>query len=79
VHEGGFGIRTSAHGAIEFTDPTGAVIPPGPDRRSRGNVLNLFTTHRQSGINITPTTAHSLWLGERMDDDLAVLGMLQLE
>ncbi len=79
VHEGGFAIRTSAHGAIEFTNPAGAVIPTGPDTRSRGNVLSLFKTHTQSGIRITPTTSHSLWLGEKMDDELAILGMLQLE
>jgi hypothetical protein len=79
VHEGGFAIRTSAHGAIEFTNPAGAVIPTGPETRSRGNFLALFNTHAQSGIRITPTSSHSLWLGEKMDDELAMLGMLQLE
>jgi predicted metalloprotease with PDZ domain len=35
--------------------------------------------HSESGIHVTPKTAQSQWLGEKMDDDLAVLGMLQLE
>jgi hypothetical protein len=44
-----------------------------------GNAWSLFEQHSESGIHITPKTAQSLWLGEKMDDDLAVLGMLQLE
>jgi len=79
VHEGGFGIRKSMIGALEFTNPAGAVIPTGPETRCRGNVFALFSAHQQAGIQITPTTSHSLWLGEKMDDELAVLGMLQLE
>jgi hypothetical protein len=79
VHEGGFGIRRSASGEIEFSNPAGGIIPTGPARRSRGNVFSLFATHAGSGIRITPKTAQSRWLGEKMDDDLAVLGMLQLE
>jgi len=79
VHEGGFGICKSTQGAIEFNNPAGENIPPGPDTRSRGNLLSLFDTHAQSGIRITPKTAQSLWLGETMDDDMAIQVMLQLE
>jgi hypothetical protein len=79
VHEGGFGIRTSTPGLIEFSDPAGEVIPTGPARNSRGNAWLLFEQHSECDIHITPKTAQSLWLGEKMDDDLAVLGMLQLE
>jgi len=79
VHEGGFGICTSTQGVIEFSNPTGEIIPTGPPGNSRGNVWSLFEQHSTSGIHITPKTAQSLWLGEKMDDDLAVLGMLQLE
>ena len=32
----------------------------------------------QSGIQITPKTGECQWGGERMDDDMAVLCMLQL-
>jgi len=79
VHEVGFGLRKAVSGRFEFTRPDGVVIPRGPDTRSRGNVLALFETHAQSGINITPKSIQSLWCGERMDDDLAVLGMLRRE
>jgi hypothetical protein len=79
VHEGGFAVRTSAHGAIEFTNPAGAVIPTGPETRCRGNVFSLFSAHAQSRIQITPDTTIPNWYGEKMGDELAVLGMLQLE
>ena len=79
VHEGGFGVRRSVRGEIEFHNPAGEIIPNGPSRRSRGNVFSLFANHAASGVHITPKTAQSRWLGEQMDDDLAVLGMLQLE
>jgi hypothetical protein len=79
VHEGGFGIRRSIDGELVFSDPAGGIIPTGPAGRSRGNVFSLFADHAGSGIHITPKTAQSQWLGETMDDDLAVLGMQQLE
>jgi Domain of unknown function (DUF222)/HNH endonuclease len=79
VHEGGFGICTSTQGVIEFTNPVGEVIPTGPAGNSRGNVWSLFEQHSTSGIHITPKTAQSLWLGEKMDDDMAIQVMLQLE
>ena len=76
VHEGGFGISKSLTGEIFFNNPTGQTIPTGPDTRSRGNVLSLFTDHEQFGIHITPKTQIPNWLGERMDDQLAVEGLL---
>lgn len=79
VHEGGFEVHRSAGGAFEFSNPVGEIVPTGPDRRSRGNVFALFARHAESGIHITPATARCRWTGEIMDDDLAVLGMQQLE
>jgi len=79
VHEGGFGICTSTLGMIEFTNPAGEVIPTGPARNSRGNAWSLFEQHSESGIRITAKTAQSQWLGETMDDDMAIQVMLQLE
>jgi hypothetical protein len=76
VHEGGFGISKSLSGDVFFKHPDGRIIPTGPDTRSRGNVLALFTEHEQSGIRITPKTQIPNWLGERMDDQLAVEGLL---
>jgi hypothetical protein len=79
VHEGGFGIRASTLGVIEFSNPDGEIIPTGPDTRSRGNFSKLFDSHAHCGIHITPKTAQSQWLGETMDDDMAIQVMLQLE
>jgi Domain of unknown function (DUF222)/HNH endonuclease len=76
VHEGGFGIGKSVTGEITFNNPAGKVIPPGPDARFSGNALALFAEHEQSGIHITPKTPIPNWLGERMDDQLAVEGLL---
>lgn len=51
----------------------------GGDTRFRGNVFGLKVGNRKSGLDITPETGECCWKGERMDDDTAVLCMLQLE
>jgi hypothetical protein len=79
VHEGGFGIQQGASGEMNFSDPQGQTIPTSPETRSRGNVFSIFAAHRQAGLDITPKTAIPDWLGERMDDSMAVEGLLQLE
>ncbi len=79
VHEGGFGLGKTVGGEFHFSDPAGKIIRTGPDTRSRGNVLNLFTDHEQLGICITPKTQIPNWLGEKMDDQLAVEGLLYRE
>ncbi len=79
VHEEGFGIRKTAAGKIRFSDPAGKDIPDCADINFRGNVVSLFNTHLQLGIHITSKTTQSEWLGERMDDQLAVEGMLDRE
>jgi hypothetical protein len=76
VHEGGFGIGKSLTGEFFFTHPDGHTIPTGPDARFRGNVAALFTEHEESGIHITPKTQIPNWLGEKMDDQLAVEGLI---
>jgi len=78
VHEEGFGVHSQADGQVYFTDPQGRHLPDAADTRSRGNVLSLTTENDQSGTQITSKTGECQWGGERMDDDLAVLCMLQL-
>jgi hypothetical protein len=39
----------------------------------------LTADNRRSGLKIDPKTGECRWQGEKMDDDLAVLCMLQLE
>jgi hypothetical protein len=78
VHEGGYAVRMTAHGP-EFADPTGRTIPPAPETRFRGNVVALKRQNRRNGLDIGPRTTIPLWEGERMDDGMAVEGLLQLE
>ncbi len=79
VHEGGFGVHSGAGGLIYFTDSNGHKLPETGETRFRGNVFALMTQNRRSGITIGPATGACRWAGETMDDDLAVLGMLQRE
>jgi len=79
VHEEGFGVQAGPFGANNFTLPDGTLIPPGPDSRSRGNVVALKVKNQAMGVNITPDTSVPRWCGEKMDNQLAVLGLLQRE
>jgi hypothetical protein len=79
VHEEGFAVHPQADGLICFTDPSGSRLPEAGDTRFRGNVFALSAANRRSGLGITPETGECCWQGERMDDDMAVLCMLQLE
>ena len=77
VHEGGFGLAKLADGELQFTRPSGEVIPQAPETRSRGNASALIEENDQAGLNITSETTVPDWDGVRMDDDLAVSGLLQ--
>ncbi|MFC1775877.1 DUF222 domain-containing protein [Pseudomonadota bacterium] len=79
VHEDGFGVHTQADGQIWFSDPQGRRLPETGDTGFSGNVFSLMTANTRSGIHITPQTGECRWEGEQMDDDLAILCMLQLE
>jgi hypothetical protein len=79
VHEEGFGVQADQSGATNFTLPDGAIIPSGPDQRSRGNVVVQMVRNRKMGLDITPSTSVPRWYGEKMDNQLAVLGLLQRE
>jgi hypothetical protein len=78
VHEGGYGVRMTLNGP-KFTDPTGRTIPQAGEKRFRGNVFTLRQENRNSGLRIGPETTVPLWEGERMDDGMAVEGLLWLE
>ncbi len=79
VHEGGFGVSTRPDGEIRFTYPDGRVLPPAPDGRFRGNVEAIRAQNQRNGLDITHQTLPPLWLGERMDADLAQLAMQSRE
>ena len=78
VHEEGFGIHSQADGNVYFTDPQGHHLPDAAEPRFSGNVFALTAKNSQSGLRITPQTGECRWGGEQMDDDLAILCMLQL-
>lgn len=61
----------------EFTAPDGEIIQTGPDTRFRGNVYTLTARNRSEGLRIDPKTTIPAWLGERMDDSMAVEGLLR--
>ncbi len=75
VHEGGFTLQKVC-GEFRFTNPQGIVLQNSAHGRSRGNVDDLFKLNDDRGIRITPKTAQSRWMGEKMDDQLAVEGLL---
>ena len=79
MHEEGFGVRVGAGGVTDFTLPDGTLIPPGPDQRFRGNFVAQQVKNRELGLDITADTLVPKWCGERMDNDLAVLGLIQTE
>jgi len=76
VHEGGFGLQKLSGGVVQFTNPQGALIPVAAGGRSRGNAETLFSLNDSQCIRITPKTCQSRWMGEKMDDQLAVEGLL---
>ena len=78
VHEEGFGVHSPADGQVVFTDPQGHQLAETGDTRFRGNVVSLVRGNDRAGVSITAKTGECQWGGERMDDDLGVLCMLQL-
>jgi len=76
VHEGGFGLLKLASGEVQFSNQNGNLIPNSSCGRSRGNADELFKLNQNRGIRITPKSSQSRWMGEKMDDQLAVEGLL---
>jgi len=79
VCEENFDLVKGIDGSIKFTLPDGKIIPPGPDTRFSGNVVALKAKNREKGLNITSNTLPPNWTGEKMDHQMAVLGLLQCE
>jgi len=77
VHEGGYGLAMPVGGEPVFTAPNGRLIPGGPDTRFRGNVIALTTGNRRERVEIGARTGVPYWCGERMNDGMAVLRVLE--
>ena len=79
MHEESFDVRMGADGEPVFFDPRGRCIPSVPETRFRGNAFALMTLDRRAGVDVSAETCIPAWCGERMDDDLVVAGLLELE
>ncbi len=75
VHEGGFGISRRVDGTLAFRRPDGRVIPAVPSP-THGRCGEVRVRNRMAGLRISPETVAPLGRGERMDQDLAVAGLL---
>ena len=79
VHEAGYGVQLTAGRSAVFSLPDGKIILPGPDTRSRGNVLAIQSGNHENGLKITSETAIPRWYGDLMDHGMAVDMLLQSE
>jgi hypothetical protein len=79
VHEGGYGLAMPVGGEPVFSAPNGRLIPGGPDTRFRGNVFALTMGNRRERVEIGARTGVPYWCGERMDDGMAVEGLVRRE
>lgn len=79
VHERGYGLAMPVGGEPVFTAPNGRLIPAGPDRRFSGNVFALTSGNQRERLEIDARTGVPSWCGERMDDGMAVEGLIKRE
>lgn len=79
VHEGGYTLELNTTGKPVFAGPNGKLIPSGPDTRLCGNVFALTTANRREEIEIGPRTIIPRWYGDKMDDAMAVQGLIRRE
>jgi hypothetical protein len=74
VHEGGFTLRRTSAGQLQFARPDGQVIPPAPPLpRSNRELAQL---NAQNGLEIGPQTGFS-WQGDTLDLPMAIDGLVQ--
>ena len=78
VHEGGYGLTIESNEPV-FTAPNGKLVPQGPDMRFSGNVFALTTANQREQIDIDAATLVPLWHGDKMDDGMAVDGLIRRE
>jgi hypothetical protein len=79
VHEGGYGLELNTAGEPIFTTPNGNLIPRGPDTRFSGNAFTLTADNQYGEIEIDSSTLVPYWCGEKMDDGMAVDGLIRRE
>jgi hypothetical protein len=76
VHEGQLVVERLDDGAWRFSKPNGEslvdVLPQHTRPLAEVGWRRLLAENRECGLKITPTTAATRWLGERMDFGLAI-------
>ena len=79
VHKGGFGLRRTTAGKLQFTNPAGKCIPDLPEKCFSGNVFELLAGIAACGITTAPETPVPDWLGDEMHDDIVLHHVMQRE
>lgn len=74
VHEGGWGLRLDAAGAVFATKPTGDVLPRCREHRIVDGD-SIEGRNREHGIEIDPMTCYPNWYGEPLDLDHILTGL----
>jgi hypothetical protein len=74
VHEGGFLVEPGTEHRIRFRSPDGRLIPDA-SRPSPGHAGALVRQHRIRGPAINADTCRPRSMGDRIDYDLAILGL----
>jgi hypothetical protein len=78
VHEGGFGLRGTAPHRLNFYGPDGKPLPEvvQPPLVQGDPVAEIEHQHRQLGLSIDCQSNQVSWLGEPLDLDWAVGGLM---
>ncbi len=79
VHEGDYGLALDEPGEAVFRTPDGNAIATGLNTRFSGNAFALTAINCREGIGIDPRTLVPYWCEERMDDGIAVEGLVRRE
>jgi hypothetical protein len=78
LHEGQVVVQVLDDGAFRFVRPDGQSFDsPAPGTPRQLDWMQLVSAHQARQIKVTPRTAVTRWLGEELDYELAVDGLLQ--
>jgi hypothetical protein len=76
LHEGGFTLERRDDGKLLFFRPDGELLPEVPKPPLR--VRDIEAIVAETGTDVSAETSRSLWDGSRMDLDMAVGGLMDL-
>ena len=76
LHEGDFTLERRDDGKLLFFSPDGELLPEVPKPPLR--VRDIEAIVADGGVDVSAETSRSLWDGSRMDLDMAVGGLMNL-